>query len=101
MAVLEDLAVAVEGLLGGRAVRWSPRPDLSSELVAAVLLASPSVAERVVATLQVLSERAVTLTELVDGLDVVAVRFGQDGEGETCEALLDLSDRLREWRDDG
>jgi hypothetical protein len=99
MAVLEDVAVAVEELLAGSAVRWPDPPDVHAELVAVLLLASPETAARVVATLQVLLEQAEGLGEFLDHVDAVAIRFGQDGDGETCAALLDIGDRLREWRE--
>jgi len=52
-----------------------------------------------VVTLQVLLEQADGLGEFLDRLDAVAIRFGMDSDGETCAALLDIGDRLREWRE--
>jgi hypothetical protein len=100
-AVLEEVAAGVEALFAGQAIRWPDPPDVHAELVAILLTASPPTVERVVGTLRILVDGADTLTQLVDALDVIAIRFGQDGDGETCAALLDVSDRLREWRDRG
>jgi hypothetical protein len=99
MAVLEDLALAVEELLAGSPVRWPDPPDVHAELVAVLLLASPPTAERVVVTLRVLVEQAEGLGEFLARLDSIGVRFGQDGDGETCAALLGIGDVLHEWGD--
>jgi hypothetical protein len=101
MVVLDDVIAAVERLFDGRAIRWPDEVDIHAELVSVVMLASPPTGSRVVETLRVLVEGADSLGELVDGLDVMAIRFGQDGDGETCGALLELGDRIREWRDRG
>ena len=97
--VLEDLALAVEELLAGQAVRWPDPPDIHAELLAVLLLASPETTQRVVVTLQVLLEQADGLGEFLVRLDAVAIRFGMVSDGETCAALLDIGDRLREWRE--
>jgi hypothetical protein len=63
------------------------------------MTASTPTASRVVETLRELAERADSLGDLLNRLDVMAIRFGQDGDGETCGAWLELRDRVREWRD--
>jgi hypothetical protein len=98
-AVLEHVAAGVEALFAGQAVRWPDPPDIHAELVAILLTASPPTADRVVETLRILVDDADTLTQLVDRLDVMAIRFGQDDDTETCAALLEVGDRLREWGD--
>jgi hypothetical protein len=79
-------------------LRWPDPPDIDAEYVAALLVASPAVSARIRATVEVLLERG-SLRELVDALDFVAVRFGQDGDSETASALLDLSGVFRDWGD--
>jgi hypothetical protein len=100
MAVLEDLAFAIEELLAGNIVRWPDAPALPvDEVIAQILLASPSSGRRILETVHVLVERAEGLEQLVTELDAVAIRFGMDADGETAAALLDVSDRIREWRE--
>jgi hypothetical protein len=101
MPELVEVAAAVEELLDGRAVRWPDGIAPSDEVVAQVMLASPRTARRIRETVRTLVERAAGLDQLVDELDVLAIRFGQDDDGETAAALLSIGDALREWRDRG
>jgi hypothetical protein len=80
-------------------IRWPDPPDLDSEYLAALLVASPESADRIRATLEVLLGSAQGLRELVEALDEVAVRFGGDGDAETCSTLLHLSGSIRDWGD--
>jgi hypothetical protein len=101
MTELLEVAAAVAGLLDGRAVRWPDGIAPADEVVAQIVLASPTAARRIRETVAALVERAGGLEQLVTDLDVVAIRFGQDGDGETCAALLSIGDAIREWRDRG
>jgi hypothetical protein len=96
-AVLEHVAAGVDALFAGQAIRWPDRPDIHAELVTILLTSSPRAAALVAETLRVLVDDAATLTQLVDRLDVIGIRFGQDDDPETCGALLEVGDRLREW----
>jgi hypothetical protein len=59
----------------------------------------PLVRARLVSTVARLAYEVETLSELVEGMYAVGItRFGQRGDGATCGALLDLADRLEEWR---
>jgi hypothetical protein len=80
-------------------IRWPDPPDIDAEYVCALLMASSGTSERIKATVEVLLEHCSTLHELVDELDDVAIRFGKDGDGETCAALLDLGGVIRDWSD--
>jgi hypothetical protein len=52
------------------------------------------------AMLRVLLDRVDSISDLVAGLYSVGINsYGQRGNGETCAALLDLADRVEEWRD--
>jgi hypothetical protein len=99
MAVLEDLALAIEQLLDGTIVRWPDTTSPVDEIVAQVLLAPEPSRRRILETVRVLTDRADGLEQLVTELDGMAIRFGMDGDGGTCAALLDVSDSIREWRD--
>jgi hypothetical protein len=100
-ALLEQVAAAVEELFDGVAVRWPDAPDLRAELQAVWDEHPPLVRSAVMLTMLRLASQAETLSEFVDGIDAKAIcRFGQQGDGEVCKALLDLGDRLREWRDE-
>jgi hypothetical protein len=78
---------------------WADPPDPDSEYRFALAVASPEPAQRIRVTVEECVEHAGGLGELVAMLDWVAVRFGQDGDAETCAALLDLSTCIRDWVD--
>jgi hypothetical protein len=101
MIELAEVAAVVEELLDERAVRWPDGIAPSDEMVAQVMLASPRTARRIRETLRTLIGRAEGLDQLVDELDVLAIRFGQDDDGETAAALLSIGDAIRDWRDRG
>jgi hypothetical protein len=96
----QDREVAEELLAGLPPIRWPDPITPAEEMLAAVVIASPEAGERIVVAMHVLLHRAVNLDQLVGELDREAIRFGQSGDGETCAALLDICDRIREWRCD-
>jgi hypothetical protein len=93
----EDQEVVEELLSGLPPIRWPDTCTPADEIVAQVLLASPQSSRRIRLAVHMLVTRAASIDQLVSELDVLAIRFGQDGDGETCAALLDVCDRIREW----
>jgi hypothetical protein len=90
-------------------VRWhDPIVDLDSALCGELVLRSPRSCGRVLAAMRAcFGDDAVGLDDALTRLAVVAIRYGQgvmpecEGEpdGETCAALLDVCDVIREWRE--
>jgi hypothetical protein len=88
--------------LAGIPVRWGGGgPDGPAELLGAVLVtAGPRSARRVLETFRVVLEGLPAdagLREFLTQLDELAVRFGADGDGETCQLLLDYTADVASW----
>jgi hypothetical protein len=88
--------------LEGVAIRWPDGgPDGPAELLGAVLVtASPRTARRVTETLRVVLEGLPAdagLSDFCRTLDGLAIRFGADGDPETCQVLLDYSQDVGSW----
>jgi hypothetical protein len=89
--------------LAGVPVQWPDGgPDGPLELLGAVLvMASPKTGRRVLETLRIVLEGLPDDAGLMDfcrRLDQLAVKFGQDGDGETCAVLLDYSQDVAGWQ---
>jgi hypothetical protein len=80
-------------------VDWPDPITPDDEYRFALTIASPEPAQRIRVTVEECVEHAARLGELLAMLDHVAVRFGADGDAETCAALLDLSGVIRDWAD--
>jgi hypothetical protein len=80
-------------------VDWPDPISPEDEYRYALTVASPGPARRIRATVEEVVEHAGGLTDLLAMLEWVAVRFGQDGDAETCAALLDLAGVIRDWAD--
>jgi hypothetical protein len=65
-----------------------------------VLFAPTRARRRILEAVREVFGSAERLCEALVRLDVVALRAGQDGDGETCAALLDLGTALRHWGDE-
>jgi hypothetical protein len=101
MAQVLEVAAAVEELFDGLAVRWPDPPDVRAELGVVWDTYPTLVAATVMRTLLSLASEASTLSELTASMYRIAIcEHGQrEGGGEVCRALLDLADKLEEWRD--
>ena len=98
--LIEDVAAAVEELFAGQAVGWSDPPDIRAELEAVWLPCPELTAARVMSIVLRLAYEVDTLTDLTAAMHREGItRVGQEVDGQTCGALLDLADRLEEWRD--
>jgi hypothetical protein len=99
--LLEEVGAAVEELFAGQVVRWPGGLDIHAELEAVwneyPLLTAATVAWTVLR----LVDEVGTLAGLVDAMYREGISRGQRGDGATCRALLDLADRIEEWRADG
>jgi hypothetical protein len=101
-ALLQEVAVAVEALFDGMAVRWPDPLDIGAELQAVWDTEPLLVAAVVMRAVLRLGGEAHTLSDLTAGMYRVAIcDYGQRGRGEVCRALLDLADRIEDWRDRG
>jgi hypothetical protein len=95
----------LEGLcdpLAGVPIRWPDGgPDGPVELLGAVLVtANDRTARRVLETLKLVLEglpEDAGLSDFLRQIDELAVRFGADGDHETCAVLLDYSADVASW----
>jgi hypothetical protein len=97
---LADVVAEVERLFDGVLVAWPDElPTPVDELTWCALFASPRARLRILEVVRDVFGAAVSLCAALVRLDVLALRFGQDGDGEVCAALLDLGTALRNWGD--
>jgi hypothetical protein len=97
---LDDVAAQVERLFADVLVAWPDVPPTpADELTWCVLFAPPRARPRILGAVRDVFGAAESLWDALVRLDVVALRAGQDGDGETCAALLDLGTALRDWGD--
>jgi hypothetical protein len=101
-ALLQEVAAAVEELFDGVAVRWPDAPDIGAELQAVWDAYPLLTAATVMRAVLKLAAEAHTLSDLTAGMYRVGIcDYGQRGQGQVCKALLDLADRIEDWRDRG
>jgi hypothetical protein len=92
-------AEAVVESLGLGPVRWPDPITPIEELIAQLVMASPRAGRRIAASVRVLlAHNHGGLDQLISDLDFLAIQWGQHDDGEVCAALLLISDRLIEWR---
>ena len=72
-------------------------PDIDDELWWSIVFRPPLMAHRMLTVAAILAQGSVDLTAFLRSLDAIAIRCGQDHDGATCAALLDLSDAIRDW----
>lgn len=97
-----DVFQSLADPLASAIIRWDDGgPDGPSELLGASLVtASPRTALRVVGGIKLVLDALpddAGLSEFCSALDELAVRFGADGDGETCGLLLDFTADLAGW----
>jgi hypothetical protein len=100
--VLEALQSLADPL-AGVPVRWGDGgPDGPTEILGACLVtASPQTAMRVLATLRAVLDdlpEDAGLSDFTERVDQLAVKFGQDGDGETAGLLIDYVGDVLGWR---
>jgi hypothetical protein len=91
-------------------VRWhDPVENLGGALSAELVLLSPATCRRVLDAMGAcLGDDVAELDEALTRMCVIAIRYGQgtalgcEGmpDGETCAALLDVCDVIREWSEE-
>jgi hypothetical protein len=89
--------------LAGVPIRWGDGgPDGPTELLGSLLVtASARTGQRVLDTLRIVLDSLPAdagVREFCERVDFLAVRFGQDDDGETAAVLLDYSQDVASWQ---